>query len=413
MKQQAGISATTISADILIVGAGLVGAAVALGAEAQGYSVAVLEPSPLRDAAQAPVAEPLAQKVADFDLRVSAITRASQRLLTELGVWQKVAPFVQSYQQMDVWDAEGSGRIMFSAAEVYEDDLGCIVENNRMLSALHAALASRPGIVVIPACLEKLDISNAGVQVTTGELMINSALVIGADGANSALRRKLAMPTREWDYGQEAIVATIETELGHGNVARQRFMSTGPLALLPLPDVENLGRFTSIVWSLDHEACKGLYNLEKPAFMERLSQASEHRLGKVIDMGMKRKFPLTQRHAKSYIGKRALLIGDAAHSIHPLAGQGVNLGFRDVVVLLEELARARARGLSPAEQETLQRYQRRRQPENLAMMAAMEGFKRGFGSTQPGITWLRNLGLKAFNNVLPVKKTIIRQALGL
>jgi len=411
---QAGLDATTtISADLLIVGGGMVGAAVALGAEAQGYSVAVLEPSPLLSAPQGAVAKPLAQKIADFDLRVSALTRSSQHLLAELGVWQKIEPFVQPYVQMDVWDAEGSGRILFSAAEVYEDDLGCIVENCRVLSALHAALVSRQGITVIPASLEKLVVSDTGIQVETGDVIVNSTLLIGADGANSAVRRKLTVPTREWSYGQEAIITTIEAELRHDKVARQRFMSTGPLALLPLPDTENRGHFISIVWSLDHEACSELYELDKGAFLEHLSQASEHRLGKVVDMGLRRKFPLIQRHAKTYIGKRALLIGDAAHSIHPLAGQGVNLGFKDVVVLLNELTRAKSRGLSPAEPEVLRRYQRRRQPENLAMMAAMEGLKRVFGASQPGIPWLRNQGMNAFNKVLPVKKAIIRQALGL
>ncbi len=402
--------ATTISADILVVGSGLVGAAVALGAEARGYRVVVLEPSPLLLRAKE---IPLAKQPEGFDLRVSALTRASQRMLADLGLWQDIEPFIQPYHQMDVWDAEGPGRIQFSAAEVYEDDLGCIVENSRVLTALHQALEFREGITVVPAPMDNIKVDDSGVEVVTTEVEIHAALLIGADGAMSAVRRMLAIPTREWDYGQEAIVATIETEQEHGGVARQRFMPTGPLALLPLPDSDHKGHFVSIVWSLDREVCEELFLLDDDAFQEQLAKASDLALGQVINIGPRRKFPLVQRHAKTYISRRALLIGDAAHSIHPLAGQGVNLGFRDVSVLLDELSRARTRGLSPAEPEVLHRYQRRRQPENLAMMAAMEGFKRGFGSSQPAITWVRNLGLNTFNQILPLKKTIIRQALGL
>ncbi|OZG75475.1 hypothetical protein BTA51_00395 [Hahella sp. CCB-MM4] len=394
--------------DIVVVGGGLVGAATAIGAARLGYRVAVLDPT----GCQAKKSGPLGSDVKSFDLRVSALTRASQRLLDSLGCWEPVVPFIQHYVQMDVWDAEGSGRIHFSASEVFEDDLGCIVENSRVLSSLYSELVHTDNIEVIPASLESLQV-NGSVSIVAEGHHITASLLIGADGALSRTRQLLSLPTREWDYGQEAIVATIQTEQSHESVARQRFLQSGPLALLPLHDREGSDKYCSIVWSVDQERCRELYDLDDDSFKEQLAQASEWVLGKVVNIGPRAKFPLIQRHAKHYIASNSLLVGDAAHTIHPLAGQGVNLGFQDVRVLLEELERAKSRRLKPGETEVLKRYQRRRQPENLAMMAAMESFKRGFTSTNPVVSWLRNEGMNRVNALLPVKKAIIRQAMGL
>ncbi len=396
-------------ADVIVSGGGLVGASLALGVARLGLRVIILEPAGCH---VGEVAEQ-GSSVDTFDLRVSALTRASQRLLNTLGCWKMIESYAQHYQQMDVWDAGGNGRIQFSSAEVYEDNLGCIVENRRMLNALYTELGQARNIQVVAAGLESVQVTAEGVDISAGGNIYSASLLVGADGALSRTRHLLSLPTREWDYGQEAIVATIQTEQSHGRVARQRFLNTGPLALLPLRDAGSTDKYCSIVWSVSQPECQNIYSLEDEAFCEQLSEVSEWALGRVVNVSRRVKFPLMQRHAKSYICKHVALIGDAAHTIHPLAGQGVNLGFQDVRVLLEELERAQNRRLLPGESEVLRRYQRRRQPENLAMMAAMESFKRGFASSNPMISWLRNEGLSRVNAMLPVKKAIIRQAMGL
>ncbi|MDR6356110.1 ubiquinone biosynthesis UbiH/UbiF/VisC/COQ6 family hydroxylase [Pseudomonas psychrotolerans] len=245
-----------------------------------------------------------------------------------------------------------------------------------------------------------------------GDRQIRAPLVVAADGATSAVRRLAGLETREWDYLHHAIVTSVRCAESHQRTAWQRFTDDGPLAFLPL-DRGGDTRWCSIVWSCTPKQGERLMALDDAAFCQALGEAFEHRLGKVECSDTRLCIPLRQRHAKRYVESGLALIGDAAHVIHPLAGQGVNLGFLDAAVLAEELRHAQARGEAIAEQRVLERYERRRMPHNLAMMAAMEGFQRLFQDDRLPLRWLRNAALKQVDRHFEAKALFVRRALGL
>jgi 2-octaprenylphenol hydroxylase len=225
------------------------------------------------------------------------------------------------------------------------------------------------------------------------------------------VRELAGFRTREWDYGHRALVTTVETERGHGATAWQRFLSSGPLAYLPLPEHDG-HHFCSIVWSVEHGLADDLEAMDEEAFRAALGAALEYRLGEVVACSARVCFPLRQRHAIDYIKPGVALVGDAAHTIHPLAGQGINLGLQDVAALADEVLAGVARGEDPGSYQLLRRYQRRRKGENLLMMAAMEGFKNLFGARQLPVRWLRNQGLKWVDRSGPLKYQMMRHAMG-
>lgn len=400
------------SFDILVAGGGMIGSALALGLSRQGWQVGLVEGLDRKTLVQAP--DPAAT-VADFEPRVSAISVASQKLLEQLGVWVDITAGRHCpYQTMTVWDGDGTGRIQFDAAELQARALGTIIENRSIVRALFSALAQSQVELIdgaaVTGCRRPGDHS---VLELEGGRVVSAALVIGCDGANSRLRQWVGLPTREWDYDQQAIVATVRTSQSHRFTAWQRFSLTGPLAFLPLLNESGDDHFCSIVWSQDTAEARRLMALDDAAFAVELEQAIERELGTVEAVSRRFAFPLRQRHAKDYIAPGFALVGDAAHTIHPLAGQGANLGYGDVRALLEELSRARQAGLSPANELVLQRYQRRRKGENLTMMAAMEGFKQLFGRDELPVRWLRNTGMRWLDQLGPVKNRIAAEAMGL
>jgi 2-polyprenylphenol 6-hydroxylase len=243
--------------------------------------------------------------------------------------------------------------------------------------------------------------------------VVRCQLVIAADGAQSALRKLAGIKTVEWDYGHSAVVATVRTEKPHERTARQRFMASGPLAFLPLRGNDGDEHWSSIVWSTAPEAAQALLDLPDAEFAVLLGKTFEHRLGDIIEVRGRFAFPLRQRHAQMYHQGRVVLIGDAAHTIHPLAGQGVNLGFMDVKVLAEELLDAQVKQLPPAHPVVLKRYQRRRRGANLTMTATMELFQRLFARRELPVRWLRNTGMRGIDAMSAVKKKIMRSAMGL
>jgi 2-octaprenylphenol hydroxylase len=249
------------------------------------------------------------------------------------------------------------------------------------------------------------------VELEGGE-SLQADLLVAADGALSRVRELMDFATREWDYGHSALVASVETERPHEATAWQRFLPSGPLAFLPLPGEE--GRhFCSIVWSIRQELVDDLLAASDQEFCARLEQAFERRLGGVLGVSRRFAFPLRQRHAIDYVQPGVALVADAAHTIHPLAGQGINLGLQDVAVLAEEILAATARGANPGRLDVLRRYQRRRKGENLAMMAAMDGFKRLFEQQALPVRWLRNVGMRGVGRLTPVKQRLMRHAMGL
>lgn len=397
--------------DVLIVGGGLAGLGMAAGLADLPVRVGLIEAGAL--SADWPA---LGEGVNDYDPRVSALTAASQQWLSALGVWEAIAGTrICSYTDMQVWDAEGTGEVHFQAGDVNADSLGHIVENRLIIAALAERVAEAANI----HCLEHSPVAHmsyaggAAALELEGGKRLEAELLIAADGANSRIRQWAGFRTREWDYGQQAIVTTVKMTDSHAYTAWQRFLPQGPLAFLPLAASDAPDRYCSIVWSADLGYGAGLMALDDAAFGEALASAFEHRLGSVEAISRRFSFPLRQRHAVDYIKPGLALIGDAAHSIHPLAGQGINLGFKDVAVLQDEIRRALDKGLPLGSEAVLGRYQRRRKGDNLSMMAAMDGFKRLFAQQALPVRWLRNTGMRWVNEIGPLKRQLIRRAMGL
>lgn len=389
--------------DIVIVGAGMVGAALACALRASGLRLAVVE------------AQPLPAEIHpgdDCDLRVSAITRASQRIFESVGAWDGMrARRVSPFRDMHVWDATGHGEIHFDSAEIGEDTLGHIIENRVIQLALLERMRSLDNIdLIVPARLVEFAAKADSVQLRLDDgRCLEARLAVGADGAESHLRRLAGIGTRGWKYEQKALVTTVQTELPHRETAWQRFLPTGPLAFLPLSD-----RRSSIVWSTTPEHADALLAMDEQRFLAELEQAFDARLGRMIaSPGPRAAFPLRLQHATAYTAPRIALIGDAAHIIHPLAGQGVNLGLLDAATLAEVVLDAQRAGKDIGASATLRRYERWRKGGNLAMMAAMDGFKRLFGNDLAVLKLLRNIGLNITDTAAPVKNLILRHAMGL
>ena len=395
-----------LRADLLIVGAGMVGSALALALQGSGLQVLLLDGSPMS-------VKPFDPQAA-FEPRVSALSAASPRILERLGVWDGItARRASPYTDMHVWDGSGTGQIHFSAASLHAEVLGHIVENRVVQDALLDRLHDCDLGLLANARLEQMRRSGDDWLLTLADgRTLRAPLVIAADGANSAVRRLTGVATREWDYLHHAIVTSVRGALPHRMTAWQRFTDNGPLAFLPL-ERDGEHDWCSIVWSTTPGEAQRLMALDDVQFCSELERAFEGRLGTVLSADPRLCVPLRQRHAKRYVAEGLALIGDAAHTIHPLAGQGVNLGFLDAAVLAEVLLRAAGRGERLADVKVLSRYERRRMPHNLALMAAMEGFERLFQADPLPVRWLRNTGLKLVDHMPEAKALFVREALGL
>ena len=395
--------------DIVICGAGIAGSALALALAGKGLSIAVIEARPLHTPDL-----PGGYAVADFDARVSALTPRSVALLDALGAWSAIVGYRQcAYRHMTVWDAQGTGQIEFDREEVGVPALGHIVENRAIVAALLQRVGQCGDIAIrdggaLAGCQRRDNTMH--LELDNGE-QLSAQLLVGADGALSRVRELMGFEMREWDYGHRAIVATVRTRDGHEDTAWQRFLPTGPLALLPLPGEG--GHLCSIVWSISEPTADELLALDDAAFAARLTRASEARLGDVLECSPRAAFPLRQRHAVDYVQAGVALVGDAAHTIHPLAGQGINLGLADVAALAGEINAALPRGVGPGQLPLLRRYQRQRKGDNLLMMGAMDGFKRLFEQQALPLRWLRNAGMRQVDRLAPLKQQLMRHAMGL
>lgn len=392
--------------DVAIAGGGIVGATLACALSEGGMRVAVIE-------AKQP------EVTADrMDPRVSAISRGSVQILESLGVWRDLR-HASPFRAMQVWDASGSGNIRFDSADIGMDTLGYIVENSVILAALWEKL--RNSTTTDRYCPARITTATWQGERVTLELddgrRLAARLLVGADGADSTVRRLADITTRGWDYHQTALVATVRTSHPHHETAWQRFLPGGPLAFLPLADGSS-----SIVWSLPCDQAARLLALSDDAFINELQEAlgvppmHGYRglgLGKILEAGPRLSFPLRLIHADPYVKQRLALIGDAAHTVHPLAGQGVNLGISDAAALAEVLSEARSQGKDIGALRVLRRYERWRKGDNLIMIAALEGIKRLFATHLPPLRWVRNRGLALTDRAWPVKNMIMRHAMGM
>jgi len=391
---------STSDYDLLIIGGGMVGATIACALGDTPLRIGVVESS------VAPT-----EWGEEFDYRVSAITRATQRAFAGVGAWEgMVERRVFPYHHMHVWDATGSGSIDFDAADLGEPDLGLIIENRVILAALLERMAQFDNIELLcPAQVSGLHCTAESATLTLDDgRALTARLIVGADGANSWVRQQAGIGTTGWRYDQTAVVATIRTSLDHQDTCWQRFMPSGPLAFLPLS-----AHHSSIVWSTSPERAAELVALDDEAFLRELQQAFGDSLGTMEASGPRGAFPLLLRHANSYTAQRIVLTGNAAHAIHPLAGQGLNLGVSDAAALAEVLLQAAAEKQDIGELAVLRRYERWRKADNVAVMAAMDGFKRLFSNDNTLLGMLRNAGLSLVNRAGPVKNMMIRRAMGL
>ncbi|MGI2257888.1 FAD-dependent monooxygenase [Shewanella sp. GXUN23E] len=392
---------TTQTYDVAIVGGGMVGLATACGLAEAGVKTLVIDAG----RSEAVNGHPR--------LRVSAINQASRRLLTNLGAWQYLdADRTGPYRRMEVWDKDGLGKIQFDAQSLSESALGAIVENDAIAYALSKRAAELAELTHLEnVSMERLAFGEreAWLTLSNGE-QVSAALVVAADGAQSQVRSLCQIPLTFWDYGHHAIVATVRTELPHGDTARQAFLGDGVLAFLPLHDPH----LCSIVWSVSPEQAAGLLSTDDDEFGKRLTVAMDGRMGLCTLAGDKQRqsFPLRMRYARHFARHRLLLAGDAAHTIHPLAGQGVNLGFLDAGAIIDTVTELKQSGKDIGEYRHLRALERARKADALEMIAAMEGFRQLFAGSNPIKRAIRDLGLNLVDSVSPLKTLFIQQAMG-
>lgn len=400
------VQATPKKYDIVIVGGGMVGSALAcaLGSHIESNNTLKIA---LIEGYKSPAQWPKDS----FDLRVSAINPASQALFKTLGVWNAMHEMrVTAYTEMHVWDAGGNGSIHFDSAEIGEASLGHIIENRIINKALidHARTFDNIDIYCpnTPASLQ-LDDDSANLQLDDGTLL-QAELLVGADGGQSWVRQQADISVTVSDYQQTAVVASITTEHAHQHTAWQRFLPSGPLAFLPVSE----NNISSIVWSTRAEEAERLCGLDELTFKQELEIAFEKKLGKILHAGPRACFPIKGQHAKNYVKPHLALVGDAAHTIHPLAGQGVNLGLADAQCLADVVLTEYAAYKPIGSFKTLRRFERARRGDNLLMLEAMGIFKNLFSNNRPGLRELRNIGLDISDRATPIKNFFMAKALG-
>ena len=385
--------------DAVVIGGSVVGASAALALCRSGFSVAIAERGD----------SPPSFNPTEYDARVYAISPASASLLERLGIWSKITSRrVSPYRAMHIWADRPDTGLRFSAADAGRGELGWIVEHRVLVNALWEAFK---GVSVY-----------AGAEVETVECRypefsridladsarMEARLLVGADGAESALRHKVHINTAGWQYPQRAIVCHVRTAAPHRQTAWQRFLKTGPLAFLPMAD----GR-CSIVWSADINFATELLALDEGAFCRRAERAIGGVLGCVLEATPRVAIRLRLLHAQEYVRPGLVLVGDAAHAMHPLAGQGVNLGLADVEALVNTLTVARDSGRDWTALRTLGQYARSRKAENLEMLAVTDSLCRLFGSRLPGLRAILAIGMDGVSQIAPIREWFVRRATGI
>ena len=387
--------------EVIVVGGGMSGAAVACALGYGGVRAALLDK-----------AEPARQWPPEpIDIRVSALTRASRLMLEQIGAWPgMVRRGVSAYREMRVFDARGGGELHFDSADTEYNELGHIVENRVTVAALWDVLDTLDSIdCITPALVSGVESDAEGMHLRLDDGRIFVAdLVIAADGHDSAMRKMAGIGVTGWDYGQHGLVATVTTELSHRATAWQRFMDEGPLAFLPLANGQ-----CSIVWTLRSDTAKAHLALPDPDFLDVLEQASNGLLGRMLAVGSRAAFPLRFQYANCYTADHLVLVGDAAHVMHPLAGQGANAGLLDAAAIAEIIMQTRHEQRSLEGRRLLRRYERWRKGDNLIMMGSMDVLNKTFGMQGAELAGLRSAGMSWINRTALLKNYFNRYAMGL
>ncbi len=402
--------------DVVIAGAGMVGASLGCALGQAGMKVALVDP----------VSPQPFERDAIPDIRVSALSPASVEFLHDLGAWSHVKTMRHCpYRKMAVWEklkeplsnkplSSRFNQTMFDCREVGTEELGSIVENNITQLALHKVLETLDNVELIsPAAPVELLLNNGAPVITlnNGEVLTGK-LLIGADGANSFVRRNAGIGLSSEDYEQQALVATVEIPAGPLDITWQAFTATGPLAFLPMPSSAGKN-YASLVWYNLPENISRLKKLSTLEFLEEVRSQFPEELPEMLALVERGSFPLTRRHASSYIKEGVVLVGDAAHTINPLAGQGVNLGFQDAVYLAKVIIRAQELGQEIGSNEVLKQYERKRRPENSRMQMAMDVFYHLFSNERLPLKIARNIGLTVAGHFPYGRKKVMRYAMGL
>jgi 2-octaprenylphenol hydroxylase len=393
--------------NIAIVGAGVTGltlaALLAGGKHGRRLRITVIDAAP----------RPVHDMDSDIGLRVSAIAVGSAELLNSVAAWDYVAAArIGPYDRMRVWDEHGSpessNTLRFDAAEFGVNELGFIVENDLLRHALLEQLDATNIELCFDSPLDTVERDGTKMRLRlASERTLDADLVVGADGARSFVRQSFAIETQDWPYGQTAVVTHLRPEKSHRNTAWQRFLRAGPLGMLPLPD----GRI-SVVWSTTEETAEQAMAADDDVLGDMLTTASDHALGKLTVAGARGAFPLCARHAQKYVLPGVALIGDAAHAVHPLAGQGANLGLQDAATLAEIISDAVASGAYIGDRPVLRRYERARKGSNATMMHLMTGLNGLFATDSAVLGEMRAIGMRLFNHSGPIREHAVKVALG-
>ena len=390
-----------MDSEVVIIGAGVAGSSLALALAKEGMDVCLIDKG-------APET-----KGDIYKGRTTALNLASLDFLEGLGVRKDIQNYLTPFKNIYVWDSEGTSSLDFSSDEIGQPKLGDVVTNNAILTCILALLADHKNLRFLSKdSLKTLDPQKESIKVCTeGGESISCKLVVGADGGLSSVRELSSIKIRTWSYEQKALIANLKAEKSHKNIAYQVFTKNGPIALLPMK--KDNEEYLSLVWSADIDYAENLLALDEPSFLNELERKTESVLGKLSLDGKISSYPLHQLHAKDYYSQRSVLIGDAAHSMHPLAGQGLNLGLGDVKELANRILRNRRHGEDIGNEKMLIEYSKARKSINLRMMGFMEVFKNGFGSTNPWVRLGRNMAFGVAQKAPELRKKFIKEAAGI
>jgi 2-octaprenyl-6-methoxyphenol hydroxylase len=388
----------TRTCDVLVVGGGMVGSAVAPIMAAAGLDVVLVDRE-----------DPAVLVSAPFDGRASAIAYASQRLLATTGLWDDMAPHAEPIREIRVSEGRSPFFLHFDHADIGDAPLGFMLQNRHTHAALFMAAERTAGVEIMPrVVVESVDRSGARAIATLSDgRSVSASLVIAADGVRSALREAAGIRTTRWDYRQTAIIATVEHERPHRGIAHEHFLPPGPFAILPLQ-----GNRASLVWTEKTSDAERIMRLERTAFDAEMRRRYGDFMGKVSVVGRRWGYPLRVSLAHQYVAPRLALVGDSAHGMHPLAGQNLNLGYRDVAALVEVVIEAVRLGLDIGQVDVLRRYEAWRRLDNIGMLAVTDGLNRLFSNDIKPVKLARGLGLAAVDRLPGIKQFMMSHARG-